>query len=459
MDLFDDTSEGGGDKGARAPLADRMRPRKLEEFVGQTEVVGPNAPLQRLIASDNLRSIIFWGPPGSGKTTLAYVIARQTKAEYVSLSAVTASIKDVKAIMERARVNMSRRKQRTVLFIDEIHRFNKAQQDAFLPFVEEGSIILIGATTENPSFSVISALLSRCKIFVLKALGETELTQILHSALADRKRGLGKLEIHAPESILGEIVRLSDGDARRALNLLEFTVEVSPPDADGGIRLTEESLKQVLQRQHLLYDKSGEEHYNTISAMHKALRGSNVQGAVYWTMRMLASGEDPLYVARRMVRFASEDIGNADPQALQVALAAREAYNILGTPEGELALVQCAVYLATAPKSNAACVAEKLARDEIAETGSLPVPMHIRNAPTGLMKGLGYGDGYVYEHSTEDRISMQEFLPDGVKRRVFYEPGPFGFEREIAKRIAWWEKKREDLRQGKFGSEGKDEDE
>lgn len=420
-----------------APLADRMRPRTLDEFVGQTEIVGPNAPLRKLIRQDTLPSMIFWGPPGSGKTTLAHIIARQTRMQFLSLSAVTASIKDVKAIMEQARINRERRKQRTILFIDEIHRFNKAQQDAFLPFVEEGSIVLIGATTENPSFSVISALLSRCRIFVLGALTEDQLVHVVRSALVDTERGLGKLNLRVSDEILRQIANLADGDARRALNLLELAAELSP---NGEI--TTDSLKQVLQRQHLLYDKTGEEHYNTISALHKAMRGSDVQAAVYWAERMLASGEDPLYLARRMIRFASEDIGNADPLALLMAIAARETYSVLGSPEGQLALIQCAIYLAGAVKSNAAYVAESRAKKEITDTGSLPVPLHIRNAPTGLMKELGYGRDYQYDHDVEGRLSGQDFLPDGVKQRVYYDPEGVGREAQIVERMRALEQRR-----------------
>jgi putative ATPase len=443
MDLFEPEEAAPGD-GKGVPLADRMRPRTLDEFLGQDEITGEGAPLRRLIREDNLRSLVFWGPPGCGKTTLAFIIARTTKSEFISMSAVTASIKDVKVLMERARTTLARHHRRTILFVDEIHRFNKAQQDAFLPFVEDGSIVLIGATTENPSFSLISALLSRCKIFVLKALGPEHVVRILHAAVADKKRGMGGRNTAAADDVLGEIGRLSDGDARRALNLLELAVEVTPPGEDGSTSLTAESLRQVLQRQHLIYDKSGEEHYNLISAFHKSMRGSDAQAAAYWAGRMLASGEDPLYLARRMIRFASEDIGNADPQALSVALTAREAFTVLGSPEGELALIQCAIYLATAPKSNAAYIAEGRIRQEIEQTGSQPVPFHIRNAPTAFMKNIGYGSGYQYDHDVEGRIAAQEYLPEGVRRRVFYEPGEFGFEREIAKRMEWWEKRRKE---------------
>ncbi|MEI7634012.1 MAG: replication-associated recombination protein A [bacterium] len=446
MEFFD-SIEARGQEAAResTPLADRMRPRTLDEFVGQSEVVGEGAPLHALISGDKLRSMIFWGPPGSGKTTLAAIIARHTKSDFMSMSAVAASIKDAKAVMEHARSTLSRSGKRTILFIDEIHRFNKAQQDAFLPFVEDGSIILIGATTENPSFSVISALLSRCQVFILKALTEENLLMILRAALADKTRGLGAAGLTVAERALEQIASVCDGDARRALNLIEFAAEITQPD-EAGKRIDGEIIKQALQRQHLIYDKTGEEHYNTISALHKAMRGSDAQAAVYWIGRMLASGEDPLFLARRMVRFASEDVGNADPQALIVALAAREAYAALGSPEGELALIQCAIYLAAAPKSNAAYTAELRVKAEIEKTGALPVPLHIRNAPTQLMKEAGYGKGYQYDHDAENRFSAQTFLPDQVKTRLFYEPPNIGFEREIIKRMQWWEKLRNEAR-------------
>lgn len=455
MDLFD-PEEGEAKKANAAinpgaPLADRMRPRTLDEFVGQQEVVGPGAPLRRLIEEDTLRSIIFWGPPGTGKTTLAAIIAHQTRSRFTSLSAVTSSIKDVKALMEEARASRRQHARPMILFIDEIHRFNKAQQDAFLPFVEEGSIVLIGATTENPSFSVISALLSRCRVFVLKALTAEDLLVILRRALADRERGVAAENVTASETIIEQIAGLSDGDARRALNLLEFAVQTAEPNASRERVLDEQVLKQVLQRQHLIYDKSGEEHYNLISALHKSLRGSDVQASIYWAQRILKSGEDPLYLARRMIRFASEDIGNADPQALSIALAAREAYSVLGTPEGELALLQCVIYLATAPKSNSVYEAAGQVAAEIEISGSLPAPLHIRNAPTGLMKQLGYGKDYAYDHAYEAHFSGQEHLPEGVKNRVYYTPGEFGFERDITKRMEYWEKRRAELKAQREG--------
>jgi putative ATPase len=441
-DLFGDSQQKADTPRPPRPLADRMRPRTLDEFVGQEEILGPDSPLRHLLTQGKLRSMIFWGPPGCGKTTLALILAKLTDCEFVSLSAVTASIRDVREVMERARINRNRYGRRTLLFIDEIHRFNKAQQDAFLPFVEDGSIILIGATTENPSFSVIAPLLSRCEVIVLKRLGEAHVGALLQRALKDAERGLGKLNIEVPGEVLEKIAQLSDGDARRALNLLELCVEIALADPSGKRSLTADTLAQALRRKHLLYDKEGEEHYNLISALHKAMRGSDPQAALYWAQRMIASGEDPLYLARRMIRFASEDIGNADPQALVIALAAREAYEVLGSPEGELALLQCVVYLATAPKSNALYVAQARLQKEIEESGSLPVPLHLRNAPTKLMRELGYGNDYVYDHDTPEHFAAQEFLPPEVKNRCFYEPGAFGFEREIAKRMAWWGKKR-----------------
>lgn len=454
-DLFEDSAPEGEPSSARspleaasldAPLAERMRPRTLDDLIGQEEVVGPDTPLRRMVEGDQLRSIIFWGPPGSGKTTLATIIAARTQSRFIPLSAVTSSIKDAKALMEEARRARARFGQRTILFVDEIHRFNRAQQDAFLPFVEEGSIVLIGATTENPSFSLVSALLSRCAVFVLKPLEEEEIVRILEKAVHDPDRGLGRLEPLIQEGVLPRIAAIADGDARRALNLLEMAVQSAPRVDEVRPFVDQESLGQVLRRQTLLYDKTGEEHYNLISAFHKSMRGSDAQAALYWAQRMLQSGEDPLYLARRMIRFASEDIGNADPQALSLAIAARQAYEVLGSPEGELALLQCAVYLATAPKSNAVYVASKLARAEIERSGSLPVPLHIRNAPTSLMKDLGYGAGYQYDHDQEGGVSAQEFLPEGLTQRLFYQPAPYGFEREIAKRMEWWDRKRAEKR-------------
>jgi len=428
-----------------APLADRMRPRDFPDFVGQTEIIGQGAPLRILIETDQLRSLVFWGPPGTGKTTLAMIIARKTKSAFISLSAVTSGIKDVKTVMEQARKNRRLYHKRTILFIDEIHRFNKAQQDAFLPYVEDGSVILIGATTENPSFSVVSALMSRCRVFVLRGLESDEIVALLTKALADKDRGLGNRSYRIDDDVLVRISQLVDGDARRALNLLELTSQLSYKSGDTHV-IDATVLSSVLQRQQLIYDKTGEEHYNIISALHKSMRSSDVQAALYWCSRMLQAGDDPLYVARRLIRFASEDIGNSDPQALTIALAARQTYDVLGSPEGELAILQCVAYLATAPKSNSIYMAQAAIAKEIAATGSLPVPLHIRNAPTKLMAEIGYGKGYQYDHDSPYHFSGQECLPDGIGRRVFYRPNDIGFEREIKKRMDWWDHLRKEKR-------------
>jgi putative ATPase len=419
-----------------------MRPRRLEEFVGQSQLLGDNALLRRLIREDRLPSMIFWGPPGCGKTALAAVIANTTRAAFATLSAVTAGLRDVKPIMEQARHLRGREGRATILFVDEIHRFNKIQQDAFLPFVENGTITLIGATTENPSFSIIAPLLSRCKVFVLHALREEHLRRIVERALSDKEYGLGALDIAISPEVVGQIVRLADGDARRALNLLEMVVASIAPGASGQIAVTLEAVEQITQRTNLLYDRAGEEHYNLISALHKSLRSSDPQGALYWLARMLASGEEPLYCARRMIRFAAEDIGTADPRALEVTVAAWEAYNKLGSPEGELALAEAAVYLATAPKSNAIYSAWQRVEETIEKYGSLPVPLHLRNAPTGLMKALDYGKGYQYDHNSPDHFSGQTCLPEEIAGVEFFEPGPFGFEKDIRRRLEWWAKKR-----------------
>ncbi|MCX7013624.1 MAG: replication-associated recombination protein A [Candidatus Sumerlaeota bacterium] len=431
--------------GPDAPLADRMRPTTLDEFVGQTHLLGPESLLRRLIAEDRLCSMILWGPPGSGKTTLAMVVARSTRCDFIRLSAVTSGIAEVKNVIRHARRVRAAHGRRTILFIDEIHRFNKAQQDAFLPHVEDGSIILIGATTENPSFSIIAPLLSRCRVFTLNALTVEDVQAIVRRAWEDPKRGVGAAGVEMSDEFLNATSYLADGDARRALNLLELAVSLAKKAEGPSKRLDAALLADVIQRTHLVYDKEGEEHYNLISALHKSLRKSDPDAAIYWLLRMLRSGEDPLYVARRMIRFASEDIGLADPQALVQALAARDAYERLGAPEGELALLQAAVYLATAPKSNSLYRAEGDAKQEIEASGSLPVPLVIRNAPTGLMKALGYGKGYQYDHEAEDHYAPQKCLPEGLKGAGhFYVPGPFGFEKEIQKRLDWWRAKREE---------------
>lgn len=427
-----------------SPLAERMRPHSLEEFVGQEELLGPASLLRRMIAQDQVSSMILWGPPGSGKTTLASIIAASTNSEFTKLSAVTSGLADVRRVVERARRSRSATGRRTILFIDEIHRFNKAQQDAFLPHVEDGTITLIGATTENPSFSVIGPLLSRCRVLVLKALTVENVAEILRHALEDEQRGLGREKIAISDDVRRAMAQLADGDARRALNLLELAAKHAPRDEEGRAQMSDPAfIEQITRRTHLFYDKTGEEHYNLISALHKSLRKSDPDAAIYWLMRMLKSGEDPRYASRRMIRFASEDVGLADPQALIHAIAAHDAFERLGSPEGELALIQCAVYLATAPKSNSLYAAESAVKAEIEKSGSLPAPIHLRNAPTNLMKEIGYGKAYEYDHDSPDHYAPQPCLPEGLKGGgTFYTPGPFGFEKEIQKRLDWWKAKK-----------------
>ncbi|MEW6685621.1 MAG: replication-associated recombination protein A [Candidatus Edwardsbacteria bacterium] len=416
------------------PLAERMRPQNLDEFVGQEHLLAPGKALRKAIEQNELFSMIFWGPPGSGKTTLARIIAQRTGAHFVEFSAVVAGIKDVKEVIFEAEQRKLREK-RTILFVDEIHRFNKAQQGAFLPHVERGTIILIGATTENPSFEVISPLLSRCRVFLLNTLNEKNLLLILNRALQDKQRGLAEFQPKVESQALQFITQMSEGDARVALNTLELAVMTTKPEQNNERQIDLATAQEAMQKRVLLYDKNGEEHYNLISALHKSLRDSDADAALYWLGRMLSAGEDPLYLARRMVRFASEDIGNADPQALQVAIAAKEAYDFLGSPEGELALAQAAIYLATAPKSNAVYQAYSRVQEEIQQTGSLPVPLVIRNAPTRLMKEIGYGKGYKYAHNFPDASVDQEHLPPELKGKKFYHPTERGFEGEIKKRM------------------------
>jgi putative ATPase len=440
MDLFekDRKQKGVG----RTPLADRMRPETLDEFVGQKHILEKGSVLRKAIEEDNIQSVIFWGPPGTGKTTLAYVIAKATGAHFISFSAVLSGMKEIKEVMAEATRMKQLYNRKTILFVDEIHRFNKAQQDAFLPHVEKGNIVLIGATTENPSFEVISALLSRTKVYTLNPLNEEELKTILNRAIKDKERGLGNLNVEVEEKALDYMAQMANGDARIALSTLEFAVLTTPPDENGIRKINLKIAEETMQKKALVYDKGGEEHYNIISALHKSLRGSDPDAALYWLGRMLAGGEDPLYIARRMVRFASEDIGNADPQALQVTLAAKEAYHFLGSPEGELALAQAAVYLATAPKSDAVYKAFNLVEEDIQRTQALPVPLHIRNAPTPLMKDLGYGKDYKYPHDYPDHFVDETYLPENLKDRKYYQPTDFGFEKEIKKRLQWWNKKR-----------------
>jgi len=450
MDLFEKEKKRKGlsARGASAfggketPLADRMRPETLDEFMGQQHILGEGSVLRRAIEEDKIQSLIFWGPPGTGKTTLAQIIAKITGAHFISFSAVLSGIKEIKEVMAEAARMKELYKRKTILFVDEVHRFNKAQQDAFLPHVEKGNIVLIGATTENPSFEVISALLSRTKVYTLNPLTEDELKIILKRAIQDKERGLGNLNVKLEKDASDYIAQMANGDARIALSTLEFAVLTTGPDKDKKRKITLKIAQETMQKKALVYDKSGEEHYNIISAFHKSLRGSDPDAALYWLGRMLAGGEDPLYIARRMVRFASEDVGNADPLALQVAIAAKEAYHFLGSPEGELSLAQAAVYLATAPKSNAVYKAFNLAEEDIQRTKALPVPLHIRNAPTQLMKGLGYGKNYKYPHDFPDHFVDEVYLPENLKDRKYYYPTDFGFEKEIKKRLEWWRKKR-----------------
>jgi len=407
--------------------------------VGQTHIVGPGRLLRRAIEADELHSIIFWGPPGSGKTTLAYIIAQATRSHFIPFSAVTATIKEIREVIKEAKAERLRGK-RTILFIDEIHRFNKAQQDAFLPHLEKGTVILIGATTENPSFEVIGPLLSRTRVFVLNPLTEGEVRTILERAIQDNERGLGPFKVRVEPEAITHIVRTANGDARVALNILELAAMTTKPDMEGYRLITLAIAEDAAQRRSLLYDKDREEHYNLISALHKSLRGSDPDAALYWLARMLHAGEDPLYIARRLIRFASEDVGNADPQALSVSVAAKEAYHFLGSPEGELALAQCAVYLATAPKSNSVYTAFSDAARDVEEAPALPVPLHIRNAPTPLMKELGYGEGYKYAHEFPEAYVEQEYFPEDLKGRIYYRPSDRGFEAEIRKRLERWRK-------------------
>jgi putative ATPase len=418
-----------------APLADRIRPRSLDEILGQDEVLGVGRPLRRAIEQDQLRSLILWGPPGSGKTTLAHVIRRMTRAHFEAMSAVLSGVKDVREVLRAAEVRRQRQGQRTIVLIDEIHRFNKAQQDALLAHVESGDIVLIGATTENPSFEVNAALLSRSRVVVLKPLAEDELVRILRQAVRDGDRGLGGLEAEVSEEALVFLARTSDGDARTALNVLELAVTTASPGEDGRRRVDGEEMQQAFARKALQYDKGGEEHFNIISALHKSIRNSDADAGLYWLARMLEAGEDPLYVARRLVRFASEDVGLADPQALVLAMAAQQAVHFVGLPEGALALAELVVYLAAAPKSNALYVAYGQAAKDALETRAEPVPLWIRNAPTRLMKDLGYGDGYRYAHDEAEGVSGMDCLPEGLAGRRFYHPTERGEESGVAARL------------------------
>jgi putative ATPase len=432
MDLFHGQDK---KKERAAPLADRMRPKNLSGFVGQENIIGKGKPLRVSIEKDQLQSIILWGPPGSGKTTLAMIIARMTKSHFIQFSAVTSGIPDLKKIVKDIHQRWTYNQQKTILFVDEIHRFNKNQQNAFLPYVEDGSIILIGATTENPSFEVISPLLSRSHVYVLEPLSEKNLFDIIKSALQDKENGLGNLAIEIDDEVINLIIRLSYGDGRIALNILEFAATANSPNADGIIKIDKKLVQEIVQKSSLRYDKNGEEHYNIISALHKSMRDSDPDAALYWVTRMIEAGENPLYIARRLIRFASEDVGNSDPSALTVAVSAMQAVHFLGMPEGDLALIQAATYLANAPKSNALYKGRQMAGKDIKTYGHLPVPLVIRNAPTRMMKDMNYGKGYQYAHNYQDALVQQQHLPDKLQGRKYYYPTEQGFEKEIKRRM------------------------
>jgi putative ATPase len=432
MSLFNTTPDLGSSTAVTAPLAERMRPRSLDEYVGQQHLLAPGKPLRVQIEQDDTASMIFWGPPGVGKTTLAKIIAETTRASFIQFSAVMSGIKEIKQVMVEAE-KAARYGSRTILFVDEIHRFNKAQQDAFLPYVEHGTIRLIGATTENPSFEIISALLSRCRVYTLQALSEEDLLTLMQRALTDNERGLGHMGIGADEDALRTLASYSSGDARNALNALEVAAKLARARAEKQI--TRELATEALQQRVLLYDKQGEEHYNLISALHKSVRNSDADAALYWLGRMLQAGEDPMYVARRVVRMAVEDIGLAAPEALNLTLSARDAMHFLGSPEGDLALAQAVVYLALAPKSNAVYTAYGELLGDIENTRAEPVPLHLRNAPTGLMKQLDYGKGYRYAHDEPERVADMDCLPESLQGRTWYHPTQEGREKLLSQRM------------------------
>jgi len=440
MDLFDHQAAESSD--LQRPLAERMRPQRLADLFGQDAVTGPGSLIRHAIENDRIFSMILWGPPGCGKTTLARIIAGETRSHFTHFSAVLAGVKQIREVIDEAKKQQQFKRKRTILFVDEIHRFNKAQQDAFLHHVESGLITLIGATTENPSFEVISALLSRCRVITLNLLDEDAVGRVLDRALEDARAGLGDLGLCLADDARQQLIQVASGDARSALNSLEMAVILalaeSPPQTGTRRTLTLDHVESALQKKALLYDKGGDEHFNLISAFHKSLRGSDPDAALYWLARMLEAGEDALYVARRMVRFASEDVGNADPFALRLALGAMQAFRFLGHPEGDLALAQAAVYLATAPKSNSVYTAWNMVKQTVREKGALPVPLHIRNAPTGLMKDLGYGKGYRYAHDFKDGYAVQDYLPDAIAGNQFYFPTDRGYEKMIAGRLKQW---------------------
>ncbi len=440
QDMFDVPAEAAQVRSA--PLAARMRPATLDEYVGQDHIIGPGRVIRKALEAGRLPSIILWGPPGSGKTTLANVIANTTNSYFSAVSAVSAGVADLRKVIDEARKRMRLQGRRTILFIDEIHRFNKAQQDAILPFVEDGTVTLIGATTENPSFEVTSPLLSRSQVLMLEALNKEQIGLIIEHALKNRERGLGELKVELGEKALDHLIAISRGDARIALNALEIAVMATPPDAEGKRVVQLATIEDAVQHSALRYDRAGDQHYDLISALHKSMRGSDPDAALYWLGRMIEAGEDPLYVARRIVRFASEDIGMADPQALVVAMAAQQAVHFIGLPEGNLALAEAVIYLATAPKSNSLYTAYSRVQEEIKKGYGEPVPMHLRNPVTGLMKGLGYGKDYKYPHEYSGHFVVEKYLPESLQGKRFYFPGDQGYEKNITARLRlWWAKR------------------
>jgi len=441
MDMFEHQSE--EQKKREAPLATRLRPTTFDEFVGQEHLVGKGHVLRKAIEADQIPSVILWGPAGSGKTTLAYIIANTTNSHFSPVSAVSAGVGDLRRIIDEAKERHRMHQQKTILFIDEIHRFNKAQQDAILPFVEDGTVTLIGATTENPSFEVTSPLLSRCQVLALNPLTEDEIHIIIMRALKDRLHGLGTLNLELDVDAMSHLITMSNNDARVALNTLEMAALAAPPDANGKCRISLPTVEDAVQHRALRYDKAGEQHFDLISALHKSMRGSDPDASLYWLARMLEAGEDPLYLARRLVRFASEDVGMADPQALVVAMAAQQAVHFIGMPEGNLALAEAAVYLATAPKSNSLYQAYSRVQEEIKRGSDESAPLHLRNPVTPLMKDMGYGKGYKYAHDYPEHFVEQQNLPDSLQGKHFYIPSDQGYEKQVIDRLkAWWQEKK-----------------